>query len=226
MTGLYLIGIIVLTIVSAWAQFQVQGKFKKFSRVRVSSGMTGAQAAYEMLRRAGISNVGIERAGGFLSDHYDPRRKVIRLSPDVYDNASIASVGVACHEAGHAIQDARNYAPLVIRNAAVPIAGFGSQFSFLLIIGGLLLNFMGLAVIGLVLFAGVVLFQLVNLPVEFDASARAKSALVEFGIIGHGQEAGGVSQVLNAAAMTYVAATITAIFQLLYFAMLVFGGRR
>jgi Zn-dependent membrane protease YugP len=226
MTGLYFIGLIVLLIISAVAQAQVKSKFSKFSRVRASSGMTGAQAAQHMLRQQGITNVGIERQGGFLSDHYDPRRKVIRLSPGVYDSNSLSAVGVACHEAGHAVQDARKYAPLVIRNAAVPIAGIGSNMSFVLIFIGLILNFTGLAVIGLLLFAGVVFFQVVNLPVEFNASSRAKEALVSYGIVSRGAEENGVSQVLNAAAMTYLAATLTAIFQLLYFALLVFGGRR
>jgi uncharacterized protein len=226
MSGFYILGIIALTILSFWAQSQVKGKFAKYSKVRPSSGMTGAQAAHYMLQQAGISNVSIQRAGGFLSDHYDPRKKMIRLSPAVHDTASLSAVGIACHEAGHAVQDASNYAPLVIRNAAVPVAGIGSQFGLILVIVGLMMHATGLAVLGLMLFTVVVAFQVVNLPVEFDASARAKHALIDMGIVQPGAEARGVNQVLNAAAMTYVAATLTAVFQLLYFASIVFGGRR
>lgn len=218
-------GMIILAGLSLWAQMAVKGRFNKYSRVRISSGLTGAQAAHLMMQRAGLTNVGIERVGGFLSDHYDPRHKVIRLSPEVYDNPSISAVGVACHEAGHAIQDAKRYAPLVVRNMAVPMAGFGSNLGIILVIVGLLLNTLGLAVIGLVLFSFVVIFQLVNLPVEFDASNRAKELMVEYGIVGRGPESEGVAKVLNAAAMTYVAATVTAIFTLLYYAYLVFGRR-
>lgn len=226
MTGLFIVGMIVLTILSLWAQSQVKGKFDKFSRVRASSGLTGAQAAIQMLQREGITNVRVERVDGFLSDHYDPRTRVIRLSPPVHDSNSLSAVGVACHEAGHAIQHATSYAPLVIRNAAVPIAGFGSNAGLILIIIGAAIGAMGLALLGLVLFAGVVFFQLVNLPVEFDASARAKRAIIDQGLVSPGAEARGVSQVLNAAALTYVAATLTAIFTLLYYAMIIFGSRR
>ncbi len=224
--GVYFIGLILLMILSMVAQNAVQGNFKKFGRVRTSSGMTGAEAALHMLRSSGLNNVSVERVQGFLSDHYDPRKKVIRLSPNVHDSDSVSAVGVACHEAGHAVQDAQNYAPLVIRNAAVPMAGFGSNFGLILIIIGLFMNAMGLAIVGLIFFGAVVFFQVVNLPVEFDASSRAKQAMLEYGIISHGQEAQGVNKVLNAAALTYVVAALTAIFQLLYFAALIFGGRR
>lgn len=223
--AIYFIGIILLLILSTWAQSQVKGKYNKFSKVRASSGMTGAEAASHMLRSAGITNVTIEPHKGFLTDHYDPRKKVIRLSPGVYQSNSLSAVGIACHEAGHAVQDAHKYAPLVIRNAAVPIAGFGSNFGLILIIAGLIMQAFSLAALGVVLFAGVVLFQFVNLPVEFNASARAKEAVLNYGIVSPGAEANGVNQVLNAAALTYVAAALTAIFQLIYFASIVFGRR-
>lgn len=224
-TMLYFAGLGILLIFSLWAQWSVKSAYGKYSKIRGSSGLTGAEAAREMLSRAGIANVGIEATRGMLTDHYDPRKKVIRLSEGVYNSSSLAAVGIACHEAGHAVQDARNYTPLVIRNAAVPMASFGSNTAFILIFVGLLLNSLGMAVIGLVLFAGVVFFQLVNLPVEFNASARAKEALVNYGIVSPGAEADGVSSVLNAAAMTYVAATATAVFQLLYFLMIVLNRR-
>jgi uncharacterized protein len=226
MEGLFFIGIIILMAVAGMAQMAVKGNFKKYSQVRASSGLTGAQAADEMLRGQGITDVRIERSqGGMLSDHYDPVQNVIRLSPEVYGSNSVAAVSVACHEAGHAIQKARSYAPLVIRNMAVPMANFGSSTGLILILIGMFINMLGLAILGLVLFAGVVFFQLVNLPVEFDASARAKKAMNEMGLIAGREEQVGVSKVLNAAAMTYVAATVISVFYLLYYAMIIFGRR-
>lgn len=227
MSGPFLIaGILILTAFTLWAQFMVKSKFAKYGRVAASSGLTGAQAALEMLRQEGITNVRVEQTSGHLSDHYDPRANVIRLSSDVYSGRTISAVGVACHEAGHAIQQARRYPFLVVRNLAVPLAGFGSQAGLLIIIASLVLNVMGLAIVGLVLFAAVALFQIVNLPVEFDASARAKDALVRYSIVRPGREAAGVSEVLDAAAMTYVAATLTSIFWVLHYAMIIFGNRR
>jgi Zn-dependent membrane protease YugP len=209
------------------AQAKVKSNFHKYSKVRASSGLSGAEAAQLMLDREGVRGVRITVSEqGFLSDHYDPSAKTIRLSPEVFNGNSLAALGVACHEAGHAIQDARQYAPLVIRNAAVPMAGFGSSAGVMIVMVGLILNSIGVATIGLVLFAAVVFFQLVNLPVEFDASVRAKQALATHGLITAGPEAKGVAKVLDAAALTYVAATAAAIFQLLYYAMLVFGNRR
>jgi len=214
-------------LLSLWASWRVKHTFSKYSRVGASSGMTGAQAAAEMLRQAGLAGkVTIERVSGFLSDHYDPRSKVLRLSPPVYDGQSLASVGVACHEAGHAIQDATKYAPLVWRNAIVPTASIGSNLGIWMVIFGGIFHWYNLAAIGLVLFAMVVVFQLVNLPVEFNASARARQMLPRLGVISGAAESRGVATVLNAAAMTYVAATITAVMELLYWAMIVFGGRR
>ena len=219
-------------LLALWAQMRVKSAFNKYSKVRPSSGMTGAAAAYEMLRAAGLEQrVGIERVGGFLSDHYDPRKKVLRLSPKVHDSASLAAVGVACHEAGHAIQDAKAYKPLVLRNAIVPTASIGSNLGLILVIIGLILRPMGpfaylIAVFGLALFGAVVIFQVVNLPVEFNASSRARKMIADLGIVQGRQETAAVATTLNAAAMTYVAATVQALLMLLYYGMMVFGNRR
>ncbi len=225
MTGIAILGFLFFMILSIWAQSRVKSTFNKYSNVRPSSGMTGAQAAEYMLRNAGLADVRIERSGGFLTDHYDPRNKVIRLSPGVHDQASLSAVGVACHEAGHAIQDAQRYAPLVIRNMAVPIAGFGSNMGLYILIAGILFNFFQLALLGVILFGATVVFQVINLPVEFDATARAKRAMVDYGMVQAGPEEDGVAKVLNAAALTYVAATLAAIFTFLYYLMLVLGRR-
>jgi len=221
----YMIIMLLALVLGGVTSAMVKGAFAKYSKVPASSGVTGAEAARQMLRSAGLDHVGIERVGGFLSDHYDPRAKVLRLSPDVYDGRSVASLGVACHEAGHAIQDAKNYGPLVVRNAAVPVASFGSNAAFIFIILGLMLGFMNLAIVGVLLFACVVFFQLVNLPVEFDASNRAKKMLPQLGLISGAREQAGVDKVLNAAAMTYVAGTVVAVMQLVYFALLVLNRR-
>ncbi len=210
-----------------YAQMKVKSSFARYSKVPATAGISGAQAARRMLHASGLDAVAIERVGGVLSDHYDPRKRVLRLSPQVHDGTSIASLGVACHEAGHAIQHARNYAPLVVRNAVVPVAGFGSWIAWPMIIFGMLLQMKGLATLGVILFGALVLFQVVNLPVEFNASARAKEMLASLGMI-HGQgEARAVSAVLGAAALTYVAATAQAVMQLLYFAIQLglLGGR-
>lgn len=208
-------------LLALFAQFRVKSAFSKMSRV--PARMSGAQAARLMLDRAGLHSVGIEQVAGTLSDHYDPRHKVLRLSPGVYNARSMAAVGVACHEAGHAIQDAERYAPLVIRNAAVPLAGFGSGLGVMLASFGVFMLFANaiqvaqiLLLAGIALYACVVFFQVVNLPVEFDASSRAKEQLVAEGIITQ-MELPYVSKVLNAAALTYVAATLQSILQLLYF---------
>jgi Zn-dependent membrane protease YugP len=178
--------------------------------------LSWAAAARHILDAAGLGNVGIEMVPGHLSDHYDPRDKVLRLSEEVYQSRTLAAVGIAGHEAGHALQDARQYAPLVIRNAAVPIAGFGSGAGIWMLIFGAILNIPWLLLAGIIAFAGVVVFQVINLPVEFNASSRAKAVLVELGIISP-EELRYVSKVLNAAALTYVAATLQVIFTLLYF---------
>jgi uncharacterized protein len=205
------------------AQMWVQSAY---SRGRsVPAKMSGFAAARRILDSAGLSQVAIEAIPGQLSDHYDPRAKVLRLSQDVYHGRSLASVGIAAHEAGHAIQDAVGYLPLVVRNFAVPAASFGSSAAMILLMLGVMLNFSWLLLLGIVLFSAVVFFQVVNLPVEFNASSRAKALLIEEGIV-HQHEMGPVNSVLNAAALTYVAATLQAILTLLYYAYAFLGGRR
>jgi Zn-dependent membrane protease YugP len=191
----------------------------------VPARMSGAQAARRMLDNAGLSSVAIEQVGGQLSDHYDPRAKVLRLSNDVYNGRSMAAVGVACHEAGHAFQDAQNYAPLVVRNLAVPAANFGSGAGVGLLFLGAIMGFKPLILLGVLLFAAVVFFQLVNLPVEFNASSRARHELVAQGVIA-GNEEQYVAKVLNAAALTYVAATLQSVMTLVYYLFVIFGDRR
>jgi Zn-dependent membrane protease YugP len=199
---------------------------------RAQSGLTGAQAAAEVMAAAGVTGVGIEPVEGFLSDHYDPRHKVLRLSPDVYAGQSLSALGVAAHEAGHAIQDATRYAPLAIRNGLVPLASIGSNFAFIILFVGMLLMVaqpvLGKSVVllGCGLFSLTVLFQLVNLPVEFDASSRARAMLINHNLITTDEDVV-VKRVLSAAAMTYVAATLTAILTLLYYLLRagVLGGR-
>lgn len=216
-------------LLALWAQVKVKSAYANASRLRPRSGLSGAETAQRILNAYGISNVAIEPVKSFLGDHYDPQHKVLRLSPDVYQGRSLASLGIAAHEVGHAIQDAAGYGPLAIRNGLVPMASIGSNISILLIIAGLVLSAMVpgahfLAVTGLGLFAVVVLFQLVNLPVEYNASARARQILLSNGMI-TADEDRVVGKVLSAAALTYVAATITAILTLLYYVSLVYGRR-
>ena len=218
-------------LLGLWAQYKVKSAFSKYSKIKNSRGMTGAQAARAMLDHYGLYNVRIEETKGTLSDHYDPRDKVLRLSPDVGRSPSIAAVGVAAHEAGHALQDAKNYGPLKLRSAIVPAVQFGSWLGPLLFMGGFLLQaFVGrfgfnIALVGLLLFAITAVFTLITLPVEFDASKRAKKELVAMDILSQ-QEMVGVNKTLNAAALTYVAAAVAAIGQVLYYAFLLFGRRR
>jgi Zn-dependent membrane protease YugP len=216
---LYLLFLAPAVVLGLWAQMRVKSTFAEAERI--PARLSGAAAAREMLDAAGLQQIGIEPIEGFLSDHYDPRAKVLRLSPQVYQSHSMAAVGVAAHEAGHALQDARNYFPLVIRNAAVPAANFGGGISWLLIMLGLFLS-QTLVWAGIAAFACVVFFQLVNLPVEFDASSRAKQQLVSLGMIDPSEQQY-VSKVLSAAAWTYVAATLQSVLTLLYF-LLRFGG--
>lgn len=211
---LYFVFLLPGLLLSLWASARTKSAFNKWGKVRAA--MSGARAARKMLDQAGLYNVKIERAHGFLSDHYDPRARCLRLSPDVHDRASIAAVGVACHEAGHAIQHAREYAPLQMRTALVPLAGIGSNLSWLVIMAGIFLALTDLVYLGILLFSATVVFQLVTLPVEFDASKRAKELVVDFGIL-MPHERVGVDKVLNAAAWTYVAAAVSSIFTLLYF---------
>lgn len=220
---LYFAMILPPFLLGLYAQWKVKSSFAEMSKIQAR--MSGAESARRMLDSAGLYDVQIERVGGHLSDHYDPRAKVLRLSEQVYDGRSMAAVGVACHEAGHAFQDAKGYAPLAIRNLAVPAANFGSGAGLWMLLGGLFFGIQPLAIIGLVLFACVVFFQLVNLPVEFNASNRAREELVAQGIIA-GNEEQYVAKVLNAAALTYVAGTLQAVMTLLYYVLIIFGDRR
>jgi len=211
-------------LLGLWAQFRIRTAYAQAQQM--PAPLSGAAAARHILDSAGLTDVQIEEVPGQLTDHYDPREKVLRLSQEVYESRTLAAVGIAGHEAGHAIQHAQEYAPLLVRNAAVPMAGFGSQGSFILLILGVVLHMnMMLIWLGIGLFATVVVFQVVNLPVEFDASARAKAQLVGLGIISK-EELVYVSKVLNAAALTYVAATLQAILTLLYYVMRFTGGDR
>jgi len=213
-------------LLSLWASWRTKSAFSRYSRVRVASGLTGAQAAARLLEMAGIGDVRVVQTSGFLSDHYNPVNKTLALSPDVYRMPSIAAVGVACHEAGHAIQHARGYAPIWLRSVLVPTANIGSSLGYIVMVIGLLMQSMGLFLVGVVLFSMVLLFQLVTLPVEFDASSRAKRLAFEHGLV-TSAERDGMARVLSAAAMTYVAAVVSTLLTLLYFLMRAgfLGGR-
>lgn len=232
---IYLALMVPALLLSLWASWRTRSAFKKYSRVRTLSGLTGAQAAAKLLAAAGIHDVEIVATRGTLSDHYNPVTKKLALSEPVYGSASVAAVGVACHEAGHAIQHAQHYAPLWLRSVLVPTANIGSSLGYLTMMLGLFLLYMsdngvlGQTVIlfGAVLFSAVLLFQIVTLPVEFDASSRAKRLAFAHGIVIE-QERAGMAKVLNAAAMTYVAAVVSTLMTLLYFLLRagVFGGNR
>lgn len=213
---MYFLFLIPGMLLAGWAQWKVHAAFREASQIPSRSGVTGAQAADIVMREANVSGVGIEPAHGFLSDHYDPSHKVLRLSQGVYDHRSLAALGIAAHEAGHAIQDSQKYGPLVVRNFLVPTAAFGSNFSWIVMMGGFFLGWAQLIYAGIALFGLTVLFQLVNLPVEFDASRRARESLMMSGLISQ-EEDREVGKVLNAAALTYVAATLTSILTLVYF---------
>ena len=199
-----------------WAQRKVKRTFAKWSEVPVHNGMTGAQAAAEVVRASGLPDVEIRAVEGRLSDHYDPRNRTLNLSADVGQASTVAALGVAAHEAGHAIQDGRGYWPMRVRQTVVPVASIGSSLAFPLIFLGFILGSLGLVNVGLALFTAIVLFQLVTLPVEFDASRRALVALNDGGLLTT-EELGGARQVLSAAAWTYVAAFVASVAQLLYF---------
>lgn len=219
----YLLFVAPAMILALIAQMMVQGRYA-WARQQPAR-CSGYAAARQILDTAGLHDVGIEEVPGELSDHYDPRDKMLRLSTDVFHGRSMAAVGIAAHEAGHALQDAHHYAPLVIRNAAVPVANFGSGAGMFLLILGIVVGFAPLTWLGIVLFGGVVFFQLINLPVEFDASARAKAQLVDLGVV-DAQEMTAVNKVLNAAALTYVAATLQSVLTLLYYVLRFTGGGR
>jgi Zn-dependent membrane protease YugP len=197
------------------AQARVRNTYSKFSQVRVRSGMTGAEMARRILDANGLTDVPIERIGGTLSDHYDPRTRVLRLSQDVHDSASVAAVGVAAHEAGHAIQHARSYVPLSVRNAIYPVASFGSNLGPILVIAGFIFGMIQpLITVGILLFAAAVVFSIITLPVEFNASRRAVRILSEGGSLSS-EEVGGAKSVLSAAALTYVASALASVLTLL-----------
>ncbi|OPJ65551.1 zinc metallopeptidase [Clostridium chromiireducens] len=201
-------------IISFWAQTKISSTYNKYSEVRTMNGYTGQQIARMMLDEAGLFDIRIEVVNTKLGDHYDPANRVLRLSPDVYAGGTISSAGIAAHEVGHAIQHKEKYTPLVVRNSIVPVVNVGSSLSWILFLAGMFLGFKGLTTLGILLFSGVVIFQLITLPVEFDASTRALNILKSRGIL-YGDETKKAQKVLNAAAMTYVAATLMAVSQLI-----------
>lgn len=227
---LYFIFFIPGLLLMLWAQNKVKSSYKKYSKVPNMAGMTGAQAARRVLDTNGLHDVQIEAVRGELSDHYDPRSRVLRLSQGVYGVPSIAAVGIAAHEAGHAIQHAQNYGPLVARTNMVPLVNIGSNLGIFVLIAGLLMQATGLAWAGVALFGLSTLFALMTLPVEFDASKRAKVALVQAGIVdggvSGGQELRGVDNVLDSAAWTYIAGFAASLLTLLYYVMMVTGMSR
>lgn len=229
---MYLLLVLLPSVVlSGWAAYYTKSTFAKYSKIASAGGMTGAQAAAAMLSRNGVHDVAIEPTRGMLTDHYDPGSRSLRLSESVYGSRSLAAIGVACHEAGHALQHASNYSMLGIRTALVPSASMGSRLSFVFIFLGFILNPQAAGrpwlLVGVGLFSLAVLFTLVTLPVEWNASVRAKTAMVRAGIVSD-HEAGAAGEVLNAAFLTYLAAAMTAILTLLYYLWRagVFGGRR
>jgi Zn-dependent membrane protease YugP len=221
----YFIFMIPAFILMGLASWYVRSSYNKWSRVRASSGLTGAQAAQRLISTGNLYGVQVTGTQGQLSDHYDPRNKTLFLSQGVYSSPSVAAVAIAAHELGHAMQDAEEYFPMRVRSLLVPVVNIGSNLGWILIMVGLFLRITNLAWLGVLVFAGGALFALATLPVEFNASARAKELLYSTGIIQTEEERRGVNSVLNAAALTYVAGLITAVLQLLYFVFLV-GGRR
>jgi len=222
---LYLVFSLPALLLALIAQWRVQAAINKYSRVYTGRGATGARVARAILDGYGLQHVAVERTSGFLGDHYDPLSRTLRLSPEVHDTPSVAAVGIAAHETGHALQHAEGYWPLQARSAIVPVVQFGSYLGPLVFLLGFLLNFTGLAWAGVFLFAGVAVFALITLPVEFDASRRAKELLAGQGYA-WGEELSGVSRVLDAAALTYVAGLAQALSTLLYYVFLLTGFRR
>lgn len=222
--GAYLIYLALILIIPIWAQMRVKGAYNKYSKVPVSSQMTGAQIARKILDDNGLYDVSIEEVQGVLSDHYDPRKKVVRLSTDNYHGHSMAAAAVAAHEVGHAIQDAEGYGFLKFRTALVPLASFGSNSAFFIIFAGLIFDWMDLLLLGIIFMSFAVLFQLVTLPVEFNASSRAMDQLVMTGIIQNVEERD-TKKVLDAAALTYVAAALVAVAELVRFILIFLANR-
>jgi Zn-dependent membrane protease YugP len=221
----YLIFMVPAFILMGITSWYVKHSYNKWSKIRASSGLTGAQAAQRLISTGNLYGVQIQGIAGNLTDHYDPRNKTLSLSQGVINSPSVAAVAIAAHELGHAMQDAEDYIPLRFRSAIVPAVNIGSYLGWIMIMAGLLLRMTNLAWLGVLVFSGGALFALITLPVEFNASARAKQLLVQTGIIQTDEEMRGVNAVLNSAALTYVAGLVTAFMQLLYFASLV-GGRR
>jgi uncharacterized protein len=222
---MYLIFALPALLLAMIAQWRVKAAITKYSRVPTGRGYTGARVARALLDNYGLSNVAIQRTGGFLGDHYDPLSRTLRLSGEVYDTPSVAAVGIAAHEAGHALQHAEGYWPLQVRSAMVPVVQFGSFLGPIIFMLGWWLSITSLAWAGIYLFGGVAVFALITLPVEFDATRRAKELLVSQGYI-VGEEQVGVNRVLDAAALTYVAALAQALSTLLYYVFLLTGSRR
>ena len=223
---LYLLFMVPGLILAGLASLFTTTTFNKYSRIGSSSGMTGAEAARRLLETAGIYNVTIEHVNGMLTDHYDPTSHTLRLSDQVYSSSSLSAIGVACHEAGHAIQHATDYAPLAMRSALVPAANLGSQASYFILLLGFIFQSQSMMLIGIALFSMAVLFTLVTLPVEYNASSRAKKLMVSAGIVSR-PEAASAGAVLNAAFMTYVASAVSALLTLLYYLIRsgLLGGR-
>ncbi len=222
---LFLVFFVPGVLLSFAATAYTKSTFAKYSKIYARDGLTGAEAARKMLARQGVDNVEIKRVRGVLTDHYDPSNRTLRLSDKVYDSNSLAAIGVACHEAGHAVQHAQNYAFLSMRSALAPVASFGSNMAYILLFIGVIFHTLNLVLLGALVFGGVVLFSLVTLPVEWNASSRAKEVMARAGIVRE-QEMRQASTVLNAAFLTYVAAAVTALLQMLYFLLHAFllGG--
>ncbi len=218
----FLIYFALLLIIPLWAQGRVKSAYKKYSKVPNSSGMTGAQVARKILDENGLYSVGVEEVRGHLSDHYDPRSKTVRLSSGNFHGNSVAGAAIAAHEVGHAIQDEQDYAPLKFRHTLVPVANLGSNFSYFIILAGILMASANFILLGIIFMSAAVLFQLVTLPVEFNASNRAMEQVVSTGVIRNDEERE-TKKVLNAAALTYVAAAVVALLELMRFVFIFIG---
>src|SRR3990170_5243010 len=223
---LYLLFAAPALLVMLYAQMKVRSAYGKYSQVKNMRGVTGYEAARTLLSTQGLSQVKIEQAGGLLTDHYDPRGKVLRFSKDVYNSPSVASLGIVAHEIGHALQDKLGYGPMRVRAALVPAANVGSSLGYIFFILGIIVGVVGLVWVGVALFSGAVLFSLVTLPVELDASRRAKRMLQDTGLVVSAEEGRATSAVLSAAALTYVAALLQAVASLAYFVFLAMGLSR
>lgn len=223
--GMYFLFALPALLLGLWAQFKVKSAFSRYSKVRTTVGLTGAEIARRMLDMSGLYNVPVEQVNGFLSDHYDPGKRVLRLSPQVYQSNSLAAAGVAAHEAGHALQHQDAYLPMQIRSAIVPTVQIGSWLGPIIFMVGFFMQADSISWIGLILFAATAVFAIVTLPVEFNASRRAKAWLADSGVLNN-NELPAINSVLDAAALTYVAAAVQAVSTVLYYLMLLSGRRR